>query len=74
LKKDLILPSMRECESILYLEKASSNINNNSKSEAKNILLDYHQYYIFKKKHYEIEMPKEKREEHNIMRFKSKRE
>ena len=63
IEKNLSISSMSERQAILYLEKASSNINNNSKSEPRNILLDYHQYYLFKKKHHEQEMPKEKLEQ-----------
>ena len=44
IEKNLSLSSMSERQAILYLEKASSNINNNSKSEPRNILLAYHQY------------------------------
>jgi hypothetical protein len=56
------ISSMSERQAILYLEKTGSNINNNSKSEPKNIILDYHKYYLFKKKRHEHEMPKEKLE------------
>ena len=56
------IASMSERQAILYLEKVSSNINNNSKSEPRNIVLDYHKYYLFKKKHHEQKLPKEKLE------------
>ena len=61
--KNLSISSMSERQAILYLEKAASNIDNNSKSEPRNILLDYHQYYLFKRKHHEQEMSKEKLEQ-----------
>ena len=63
IEKNLGMSSMSERQAILYLEKAASSIDNNSKSEPRNILLDYHQYYLFKKKHHEQEMSKEKLEQ-----------
>ena len=53
---------MSERQAILFLEKTGSNISNSSKSEPRNIILDYHKYYLFKKKHHEHQMPKEKLE------------
>ena len=38
------------------------NLNKNSKAEPRDILLDYHKYYLFKKKQYEHEISKEKLE------------
>ena len=61
--KNLGMSSMSERQAILYLEKTTSNIDNNPKSEPRNILLDYHQYYLYKKKHHEQEMSKEKLEQ-----------
>ena len=60
--KNLSISSMSERQAIIYLEKAGSNINN-TKSEPRNILLDYHQYYLSKKKYHEQEMSKEKLEQ-----------
>ena len=54
--------TMSERQAILYLEKSGSNLNNNSKEEPRNIILDYHKYFVFKKKHHEQQMSKEKLE------------
>ena len=43
------ISSMSERQAILYLEKTGANLNNNPKSEPRNIILDYHKYYLFKK-------------------------
>ena len=56
------MSSMSERQAILYLEKSGSNINNNPKEEPRNIILDYHKYFVFKKKHHEQQMSKEKLE------------
>ena len=49
-EKNQNISSMSERQAILYLEKTGANLNNNSKSEPRNIILDYHKYYLFKKK------------------------
>jgi hypothetical protein len=56
------ISSMSERQAILYLEKTGANLNNNPKSEPRNIILDYHKYYLFKKKHHEQQISKEKLE------------
>ena len=56
------IASMSERQAILYLEKSTSGVINNKKSEPRNIVLDYHRYYIFKKKQYEQKLSKEKLE------------
>ena len=62
-EKNIGMSSMSERQAILYLEKASTNLSNNSKSEPRDVLLDYHQYYLYKKKHHEQEISKEKLEQ-----------
>ena len=57
------LPQMSERQAILYLEKSSSNLINPLNGESRTELLDYHKYYLFKKKQREKELPKEKLEE-----------
>ena len=59
----LKLPQMSERQAILYLEKSSSNLINPFNSESRTEVLDYHKYYLFKKKQREKELPKEKLEE-----------
>ena len=59
----LKLPQMSERQAILYLEKSSSNLINPMNGESRTELLDYHKYYLFKKKQREKELPKEKLEE-----------
>ena len=62
IEKSHNMSSMSERQAILYLEKSGSNINNNSKEEPRNIILDYHKYFVFKKKLHEQQMSKEKLE------------
>ena len=57
--KNQNISQMSERQAILFLEKKGSNINFNPKSEPRNIILDYHKYYLFKKKHHEHQLPKE---------------
>ena len=59
IEKNLNMPSMSERQAILFLEKSGSDIINNTKSEPRNVLLDYHKYYLFKKKQHEHELSKE---------------
>ena len=59
----LKLPQMSERQAILYLEKSSSNLINPLNTESRTEVLDYHKYYLFKKKQREKELPKEKLEE-----------
>ena len=59
----LKLPQMSERQAILYLEKSSSNLINPFNSESRTEVLDYHKYYLFKKKQREKELSKEKLEE-----------
>ena len=62
-ESSLKLQQMSERQAILYLEKGGSDILNNINSESRTELLDYHKYYLFKKKQREKELPKEKLEE-----------
>ena len=62
-ESSLKLQQMSERQAILYLEKGGSDILNNINSESRTELLDYHKYYLFKKKQREKEIPKEKLEE-----------
>ena len=57
------LPQMSERQAILYFEKGGADFANSSKSEMRTEVLDYHKYYLFKKKQREKELPKEKAEE-----------
>ena len=59
----LKLPQMSERQAILYLERSSSNLINPFNSEPRTEVLDYHKYYLFKKKQREKELSKEKLEE-----------
>ena len=59
IEKNINISSMSERQAILFLEKSNSNINNNSRSEQRNVLLDYHQYYLYKKKHHEQQLSKD---------------
>ena len=58
--KNINVSSMSERQAILFLEKTGANIMANSKSEPRNVVLDYHKYFIFKKKQCEQKIPKEK--------------
>ena len=58
--KNINVSSMSERQAILFLEKSGANIMANSKSEPRNVVLDYHKYFIFKKKQCEQKIPKEK--------------
>ena len=57
---NLNVSSMSERQAILFLEKTGADIIGNSKSEPRNVLLDYHKYFLFKKKQCEQQLPKEK--------------
>ena len=59
------LPQMSERQMMLYLEKGGSELLDSSKAEMRTEVLDYHKYYLFKKKQREKELPKEKLEERN---------
>ena len=61
--KNINVSSMSERQAILYLEKTGSEIVGNVKSEPRNILLDYHKYFKFKKKQLEQQLSKEKLEQ-----------
>jgi len=69
----LKLPQMSERQAILYLEKSSSNLINPFNSESRTEVLDYHKYYLFKKKQREKELPKEKLEKKKTLSIKSQR-
>jgi len=58
--KNINVSSMSERQAILYLEKTGSEIMGNTKSEPRNVLLDYDKYFNFKKKQIEQQIPKEK--------------
>ena len=59
------LPQMSERQMMLYLEKGGSELLDSSRAEQRTEVLDYHKYYLFKKKQREKELPKEKLEERN---------
>ena len=63
LQKKVDTTSMGEHQSILFLEKGGGNLLSNTSKEPRNILLDYHKYYLFQKKQKEKNVPKEKLEE-----------
>jgi len=50
LQKKVDTTSMGEHQSILFLEKGGGNLLSNTSKEPRNILLDYHKYYLFQKK------------------------
>ena len=62
-ESSLKLHQMSERQAILYLEKGGTDLLNPKNSESRTELLDYHKYYLFKKKQREKELPKEKLEE-----------
>lgn len=49
-QKKVDVTSMSERQSILFLEKGGGKLLSNSSKEPRNILLDYHKYYLFQKK------------------------
>jgi len=61
--KNINFSSMSERQAILYFEKGGSDVINNTRSEPRDVLLDYHKYFCFKKKQHEHQLPKEKLEE-----------
>ena len=61
--KNINFSSMSERQAILYFEKGGSDVINNTRSEPRDVLLDYHKYFCFKKKQHEHQLSKEKLEE-----------
>ena len=57
--------NMSERQAILFLEKQGNELLNQANTEAKNVILDYHKYYLFKKKQIEQTHPKEVIEKRN---------
>ena len=49
-ESSLKLHQMSERQAILYLEKGGTDLLNSKNSESRTELLDYHKYYLFKKK------------------------
>ena len=65
---------MSERQALLFLEKQGNDLINQANSEARNVILDYHKYYLFKKKQIEQSHPKEVIEERNKLTLLSQKE
>ena len=66
--------NMSERQAILYLEKRGNDLIDQTNSETKNVILDYHKYFLFKKKQKELSHPKEVIEERNKLLLLSQKE
>ena len=73
-QKKVDVTSMSERQSILFLEKGGGKLLSNSSKEPRNILLDYHKYYLFQKKQNEQKISKEKLERRRYLTQLSQKE